>query len=713
MRAVFISAGLHRSELLHGNVRHKKYLSVGEEVGYDRIYELANDAPVIVWVTDPDGVTVFINRKWTEFTGQPGEEALGFGWLACVHPDDHARVRHHFQEAYQNRRPYQCEYRLLSSGGEGRWVIDHGSPRFNGAGEFLGYVGGVTDIHELKSAEEALYISNQRFQAAINAVEGIMWTCDSQGRFVDPQPGWERITGQTLEQYQGYGWSSVLHPEEQEFFLAKAQYCISTGEPLNAVSRVANPQGEWRHYSVRAVPVRQPDGSIKEWVGVHTDITERLAHEEQVLHLATHDPLTSLANRTVLNDRITHLISQRKDAQHAVLFIDLNSFKIINDSLGHHIGDELLIKIASRLKHGQRMGDTVSRFGGDEFVVLLANVKDEAAVAHTAIKILDRIVKPLTIGNHEFSISASMGIAMFPRDGNDTPTLLRHADRAMYDAKAIAGGAFKFYTKSINTSLKERLELESHLRKALPRNELKVVFQPKISVRENKIIGFEALIRWHHPERGTIAPQKFIPLAEDIGLIGPVGEWVLLQAAEQLKEFDRLGRPDLQVSVNLSVVQLKDVRFIDRIKQVFATTNIDPSRIEFELTESRLMEDIAAFEPLLFEIKALGSRLAIDDFGTGYSSLTYLKKLPIETLKIDKSFVDDVLTDRDDAAIVLGTVLMAKQMELNIVAEGVETREQAEFLVNAGCDCMQGYLFSKPLYPDALAAFLADFHNVL
>jgi EAL domain-containing protein (putative c-di-GMP-specific phosphodiesterase class I) len=247
----------------------------------------------------------------------------------------------------------------------------------------------------------------------------------------------------------------------------------------------------------------------------------------------------------------------------------------------------------------------------------------------------------------------------------------------------------------------------------LVKNELRVAFQPKVSVRENAVTGFEALIRWLHPERGTISPLKFIPLAEDIGLISPIGEWVLLQAAEQLKEFDRLGRSDLTISVNLSVVQLKDPGFIDRIKRVFSTTGIDPARIEFELTESRLMEDINAFEPLLFEIKALGSHLAIDDFGTGYSSLSYLKKLPIETLKIDKSFVDDVLTDRDDAAIVLGTVLMAKQMELNIVAEGVETQEQAEFLIEAGCDCMQGYFFGKPLYQEDLAAFLANFRDVL
>jgi diguanylate cyclase (GGDEF)-like protein/PAS domain S-box-containing protein len=679
----------------------------------DRFYELANDAPVIVWVTDPDGKTVFINSKWTEFTGQPIAEALVFGWVDCVHPDDKERVTINFEEAARNRSRYHVEYRLLSSTGEARWIIDHGSPRFGHDGKFLGYVGGVTDIHELKSTEGALYLSNQRFHAAIEAVEGIMWTCDGQGRFVDQQPGWEKITGQTLEQYLGYGWSSVLHPEEQESFMAKAQYCIATGEPLNAISRVANPQGKWRHYSVRAMPVKQPDGSIKEWVGVHTDITERLAHEEKVLHLATHDPLTNLTNRTVLNDRITHLISQRKDAHHAVLFIDLNSFKIINDSLGHHIGDELLVKVAGRLKQGLRAGDTVSRFGGDEFVVLLANVKDEAAVAHTAIKLLDRIAKTMTISNHEFAVSASIGIAMFPRDGGDTATLLRHADRAMYNAKSIGGGAFKFYTKSINTSLKERLELENYLRKALVKEELRVAFQPKVSVKGNAVIGFEALIRWLHPERGTISPLKFIPLAEDIGLISPIGEWVLLQAAQQLKEFDRLGHPDLNISVNLSVVQLKDPGFIDRIKRVFATTGINPARIEFELTESRLMEDIAVFEPLLFEIKALGSHLAIDDFGTGYSSLTYLKKLPIETLKIDKSFVDDVLTDRDDAAIVLGTVLMAKQMELNIVAEGVETREQAEFLVGAGCDCMQGYLFGKPLYQEDLEAFIANFRDVL
>jgi diguanylate cyclase (GGDEF)-like protein/PAS domain S-box-containing protein len=675
----------------------------------DPAFDLAKCAPVIIWVTNLIGETVFINKRWTKLTGQPQAEALGHGWLDRVYPDDRKYVETLFVKAFLLHEDYRVEYRVLTMTGEPQWVVDLGCPRFDEHGEFAGYIGGVTNIHQTKSAEESLFHSNQRFLAAIEAISGIMWTCDARGRILSRQPGWERITGQTFQEYTGLGWVSAIHPEEQESFLSKARYCIKSGEPLDIQVRVINPQRKWRNYSVKAIPVRNVDGTVREWVGVHTDITDKLLQDTRLLHLSSHDTLTNLPNRTLLVDRITTAINQRGEGQHAILFIDLNHFKVINDSLGHHVGDQLLIAIASRLKLGTRRGDTICRFGGDEFVVLLHNVHNEAAVAHAAIKIMNRVAKPTLIEGHELAVTASIGITMFPDDGRDAHTLLLHAERAMYTAKLVAGGAFKFYTKSVNVGLKNRLELEGYLRKAISNEELKLVFQPKVSINRRQVHCFEALLRWEHPLRGLISADQFIPLAEEIGVINELGDWVLSQALQQLKEFDKIGRSDLNVGVNLSVVQLTHPDFLDRILSIMDEMEVDGRRLEFEITESRLMEDISEYEPVLNQLKILGSSLAIDDFGTGYSSLSYLKKLPIETLKIDKTFVDEVLTDPDDAAIVSAIISMGKAMDLEIVAEGVENLAQAEYLASQGCNYIQGYVFGKPMFANQVGDYLSSF----
>jgi diguanylate cyclase (GGDEF)-like protein/PAS domain S-box-containing protein len=675
----------------------------------DRSFDLAKWAPAIIWVTNEIGEIVFINKRWTELTGQSQADALGYGWLNHVYPEDRQFVESSFVKAFLLQEEYRVEYRVVAKTDEPRWIVDLGCPRFDEQGEFLGYVGSVTDIHETKSAEESLYNSNQRFLAAIEAVSGIMWICDAGGRFTSRQPGWERITGQTFREYEGLGWVSAIHPEEQESFLSKARYSLKTGEPFDTEVRVINPEHKWRPYTVKAIPVRNADRTVREWVGVHSDITDKLLQDSRLLHLSSHDALTNLPNRTLLIDRITTAVNQRKQAQHAVLFIDLNHFKVINDSLGHQIGDQLLVALASRLKLGTRRGDTICRFGGDEFVILLNNIEDAAAVAHAAIKILNRVAQPTELEGHELAVTASIGIAMFPQDGKDAHTLLQHAERAMYTAKSIAGGAFKFYTKSVNVGLKSRLELEGYLRKAISQEEFKLAYQPKVSIREGKVKCFEALLRWEHPIRGHIPPDQFIPLAEEIGLISDLSEWVLAQAFQQLKEFDRIGLSDLNVGVNLSVVQLSNPEFMNRILAIMDEAGVDARRIEFEITESRLMEDINEYEPVLNQLQMLGSSLTIDDFGTGYSSLAYLKKLPIETLKIDKSFVDDVLTDPEDAAIVTAIISMAHAMDLDLVAEGVESRDQVDYLARQGCDCFQGFVFGKPMFGDQLGPFLSQF----
>lgn len=671
-----------------------------------RYRELLQDAPTIVWMVDENGNGVFANHRWTEVTGQTLEESLGSGWTQVIHSDDADRVHEIFQTACKTQSVYFAEYRLRTASGEYRWVIDTASPRIGKDGAFLGYIGGIVEIHERRMAEKALFLSNERFKAAIQAVEGVMWTTDAQGDFVDLQPQWERITGQSFDEYKGKGWSKAIHPDDIEAYLSTVATSVTHGGTLDTTHRLKSASGAWRRYAVRACPVHNQDGSIREWVGVHTDVTERWEYRTRIEYLATHDALTHLPNRLLFNDRLDHLVQQRGDRKHAVLFMDLNRFKFINDSLGHDVGDKLLIEVASILRSNMRAGDTVARFGGDEFVFLLEDIKSQTDISRIAQKILALVAKPIRIGEHELSVTGSIGASLYPRDGQTRSELLRNADQAMYQAKATGQSSIEFFDKELNDGMLDRIALENDLRDAVKNKELVLHYQPKMHVSENRVFCLEALVRWNHPVRGLVPPLEFIPLAEESGLISQIGDWVLEEACRQLNSWKEQGMRNIRISVNLSVHQLKSPYYLQNLKKALKRTTVDVHCLELEITESALMENIRSCESLLQEIRALGIRLAIDDFGTGYSSLSYLKKLPIQTLKIDRSFIQNVIDNKDDAAIVCATISMAQRMGLSIIAEGVETKEHVDFLQQNGCELMQGYYFSRPLPASQIEAFL-------
>ncbi len=678
-----------------------------------RFAELANNSPTIIWMSDESGLTIFINKRWTEITGQDTNDALGYGWLEMVHPDDRQEMGSTFLREKEAKHVFFGKYRLKQATGGYRWVSDTGSPRIDNNGTYLGYIGGVIDIHDGRVAEEALFLSHERFEAAIEAVEGVMWICDEHGNFIDKQSEWEDLTGQTFEEYRGLGWAKTIHPDDIDQYLAAAYRSISSGESLNAEHRLKDKDGEYRNYSVRASPVKNTDGSIREWVGVHTDITEIRMNEARILHLATHDPLTNLPNRTQLEERIRHLIHQDSKAVHAILIMDMNRFKVINDTLGHAVGDQILIQVGNLLTAHVREADSVARAGGDEFAIVLHNVQTQENVSKIASKILDVLSLPIAVGQHELIMNASIGIAMYPENGKDETTLLRHADLAMYKAKMIGGNALKFYDHSTFIKNEERFLLERDLRRALTNNEFFLNYQPKINTKTMEVEGVEALIRWHHPILGLIPPNDFISLAEEIGLIRQIGEWVIREAGAQLQRWRQEGIGNIKIAINLSVVELLNPLFLQTLKKNIAEISLDPNQFELEITESRLMENIQSYEGLLNDIKDLGFTLSIDDFGTGYSSLSYLKKLPIEILKIDKSFIQDITINNDDAAIVSATISMAQKMDLSIIAEGVETKEQVEFLQKNGCTGMQGYYFSKPLPASNIPEFVRRFNHKL
>lgn len=433
----------------------------------------------------------------------------------------------------------------------------------------------------------------------------------------------------------------------------------------------------------------------------NTDISESKAYQKHIHYLATHDALTGLANRSLLEDRIQHAIDQarRTNGVVATMFMDLNRFKNVNDSLGHDKGDLLLKEIALRLTSMMGKGDTIARLGGDEFVVVLENIAKLEDVVGIAERVLQTIEKPILLGLQEVSVSASIGISMYPKDGCDYTSLMKLADVAMYRAKERGSGHYLFYSPDMNTKIFDQLLIESALYGAVDRKEFVVHYQPRIETSSKKLVGVEALVRWQHPDKGLIAPNDFIPLAEEIGLISVIGEWVLKESCRQNKMWQDIGFPNVKVSVNLSAHQLGSPNIVETIDNALKESGLHPDWLELEITESSLMKNIDVVKENLINIRRLGVCISIDDFGTGYSSLAYLKKLPIDTIKIDRSFINDLGHDQDDDAIVTATIAMAHSMNMQVVAEGVTSSLQVDFLINKGCDEMQGFLFSEAYPP--------------
>jgi diguanylate cyclase (GGDEF)-like protein/PAS domain S-box-containing protein len=458
--------------------------------------------------------------------------------------------------------------------------------------------------------------------------------------------------------------------------------------------------------SISVVP--DASGRIANYVGIITDISERKASEERVRHLAHHDALTHLPNRLSLQERLKQALSfaWRHDKLIAVMLIDLDNFKTINDTLGHQVGDQLLIHVAQRLTEAVRTSDIVARLGGDEFVVVLPEIEDDTDAATVADKILLSVTRPYQVSGHDLRTSPSIGICMYPEDATEFDDLMKKADLAMYYAKAQGRSNYQFFTRELHYATMQRIALENDLRAALEGQLFELHYQPQIDLPSGAISGVEALVRWRHPERGLVPPADFISVAEETGLIIQLGDWVLREACRQLAAWQAAGILGLRISVNLSANQFLDPRLALRIAEILAETGVAAALLELEVTESVSMHSPTDTVKQMEALTAQGVTLSIDDFGTGYSSMTYLKLFPIRTLKIDRSFVQDIETDPNDAQICEVTVLLAQRLGLKTVAEGVETREQLQRLMAIGCEVIQGYLISKPMPADALAAFV-------
>jgi diguanylate cyclase (GGDEF)-like protein/PAS domain S-box-containing protein len=558
-------------------------------------------------------------------------------------------------------------------------------------------------------AEEGLKLRDRAIESSVNAI-CITDNLARDNPIVYVNPAFERITGYSSQDVLGRNarllqGSDVAQPE-----LITVRAALHDERACHVVLRNYRKDGSMYWNELHIAPVRNDAGAVTHYIGVHSDITDAKTHQDELARQANHDSLTGLPNRNLLWDRIDGACARtlRYGDFAAVAFLDLDNFKVVNDSLGHTLGDHLLRAVAARLQAALRTTDTVARQGGDEFVLVLSDQKTEQQVASELERIVQSFLKPFAVEGRDVFVTASIGAALYPQDAKDPESLMKSAELAMYRAKDSGRNSYQLYTLEMQTRVSERLALESNLRRALARGEFELHYQPQLDLHSNRVFGCEALIRWKQAELGMVSPARFIPLAEETGLIVPIGEWVLRTACRQCKAWHEAGFPTIAVAVNISARQFREKNLLQTVAAILAETGLPADRLELEVTESVIMHDAQQVIASLQAFRDMGVRLSVDDFGTGYSSLSYLKRFPVDRLKIDQSFVRDLGTNADDVAIAQAIVTLGHTLNLRVIAEGVETPEQLAFLRKHQCDEMQGYLFGKPMPAEEFGKLLAS-----
>ena len=661
---------------------------------------------VSIIATDPDGLITVFNAGAERMLGYGAAEMIGRRSLLDLHLESEL-AQHAAQLAAEARRPVtglevlvmraaledveEQEWTYVRSNGDRLIVAVSVTALRDEDGSIHGFLHVATDITERRRAEETLRKQSAAITASMDGI-GIL---NERLEFTYLNDSLAKLFGYP-DSYELMGRSlcDLYEPHEQVRL-------------ITSIVPLVHQNGRWRGEATglrREGTIFPQEISLTAISGggmvcVVRDITERTYAEEQIKHLAYHDALTNLPNRLLFKDRLTVALSHanRESSRLAVLFLDLDRFKVINDSLGHNIGDQLLQAVAARVQACVRESDTVARLGGDEFTVLLPRLTRSDDAAPVAEKIIEAVRHPFHIEGREFFMTTSIGISLFPEDGTDAETLIKNADTAMYQAKELGRDNYQLFNALVNAKALQRIALEHGLRKALQNEEFAVHYQPIFDLRSGRITGMEALLRWIHPHMGMIPPATFIPLAEATGVMVPIGMWALREACRQAKEWHAAGLRSLSLAVNLSVTQLQQPDLVPRVKEILDETGLAPRLLELEITESSAMQSPESSVKTLYDLKKLGIRISLDDFGTGHSSLSYLKRFPIDTLKIDQSFVHDITSDPDTAAIVTAIIAMAHSLRLKVIAEGVEYTEQANFLRRHGCDQMQGYLIKPPV----------------
>lgn len=589
---------------------------------------------------------------------------------------------------------------ILGSSGKvlGTFAMYYSEPRSPESQE-LGLLKSATHLASLAIERARAFEALRKLSSAVEQASESVFITDCQGAIEYVNPAFERLTGYSSEEVIGKTPRLLKSGEYDDRFYEELWDTILDGRSFSAEFTNRKKNGEIYYEEKILTPIKDHHGNLTHFVSTGRDISERKRSEKTIERLAYYDSLTDLPNRVLFTDRLNQALAQarRNSEALAVMFLDLDQFKLVNDTLGHAMGDELLRVAAKRLTGLMREGDTVARVGGDEFMVLLPSAAGPEDATNIADRILEVMRQSWQLGGHEFHLTASLGIAMYPSDGTDGIALLRNADTAMYHAKDEGRDNCQRFTTSMSAKIAERVDLDNEMRRGLERGEFVVYYQPQVEIDSGKIVGVEALVRWQHPQRGLVAPMEFIPLAEETGLIVPLGEWILRAACAQARAWQVAGLPTLRMGVNLSARQFRLPDLPDVVRRVLDETGLGAQYLQLEITESLAMRDTDFTVDVLHHLKELGLEVSIDDFGTGHSSLAYLKHFPVDALKIDRSFVRSLTIDRSDDAIVETVIALARVLNLHVIAEGVETQEQLAFLKSRKCDEMQGFLFSRPV----------------
>lgn len=652
---------------------------------------------------DLDGTLLRLSPSIAQLTGYQAHELLNHNITeSLLSAQDYQYLK---QQIRRHGQLHNLEIPMWHKDGSRQWVALNAQYYSDNAAQPSGIEGTLRNITARKLAEAEM----DKLSRALTQTADMVMITDRHGVIEYVNPAFTQITGYTSNEVLGKKSNLLKSGKQPQDFYRHLWQTLLAGEAFSDVFINKRRDDTFYYESKTITPVMDQSGEITHFISTGKDISEQMETQERLNFMAHHDVLTELPNRALFLDRVTQALARarRHKLRLAILFMDIDSFKYINDSLGHEVGDQLLIGIARRLHENLRDGDTIARFGGDEFVILLEDINRDTDITAMAHKLLEALRPTFDIKGMELHITASIGISLYPADGDEAQTLLRNADSAMYRAKESGKNTFEFYSNDMSVRAFERLTLENSLRHALKRHEFVLHYQPQVDVATSRIFGVEALLRWNHPDFGLLAPTDFIPILEETGMIVPVGEWVLEQACMDLQQLQRHTANNLLMAINISARQLNDPGFDVALGRVIGQCRIDGACLQLEMTESTLMRYSSDVIKTLQRIRRHGVSIALDDFGTGYSSLSYLKRFPIDTLKIDRSFIRDVTTNPDDAALTTAIIAMARSLNMQVIAEGVETAEQLAFLQHLGCTAAQGYLISRPMPIDDIGPFIA------